>query len=96
MSEHTEYDSAGNEYDVYEHSDGSADVYEYGTDGSYAHDSVDADGDQHVTAYDDYGNSASADVNSDGTVADVHETSSTGHTYDAYNNYDGTYTYESN
>ncbi|WP_163511892.1 hypothetical protein [Fodinicola acaciae] len=96
MSEHTEYDSAGNEYDVYEHSDGSSDIYEHGVDGTYAHDQVDADGEQHITAYDSYGNTASENVNSDGTVNDVHETTSTGHEYNAYNNYDGTYNYNSN
>ncbi|WP_163513597.1 hypothetical protein [Fodinicola acaciae] len=96
MTEHTEYDSHGNEYHVYEHADGSADVYEYGVDGTYAHDSIHADGSQHVTAYDTHGNSASANIDANGTVNDVHETTSTGHTYDAYNNHNGTYTYHSN
>ncbi|GAA1698334.1 hypothetical protein GCM10009765_54700 [Fodinicola feengrottensis] len=96
MSEHVEYDSSGNQYDVYEHSDGSADVYEYGADGVDAHDSIDADGAQHVTATDGAGDSASENVNSDGTVSDVHESSADGYQADAYNNYNGTYTYDSN
>lgn len=96
MTEHVEYDSAGNEYNVYEHTDGSSDVYEYGSDGVDVHDSVDADGTQHVTASDEYGNTASENVNSDGSVSDVHEDGTNGSEYNAYNNYDGTYSYDSN